>query len=156
VGQDLFLSDDPGVITYLGHPPVALQRTYQHASGQRLDLVLVGNAGDDSFLLFSHTPVTCYPGRLWQVVEHRRASALLDDRPMVAQYLLTEHAQTHYRQVTLFWYLWDSPNRDPKEGVLSVRLNLFVPPGMPEETALDQAWDFVRALFPVTVPWQRY
>jgi hypothetical protein len=156
VGPDEYIGDDPAVVFYLRHPTVALQRTYQHASGQRLTLAIIGNRGEDSFLLFSHTPETCYPGRLWQVVESRRESALLDQRPMYAQYLLTQHTKTGERLMVLFWYLWDTPQRDAQNGVLSVRVNLFLPPNQSEEVVLAQAWDFIRGLFPETVPFDRF
>ena len=160
VGEDKYIGDDPAVVFYLKHPTVALQRTYQAPSGQRVTLAVIGNVGEDSFLLFSHTPETCYPGRLWQVIESRRESTKLDGAtdspPMHAQYLLTEHAPSGERLLTLYWYLWDDPRRDSEEGVLSMRVNLFVPEDASEEEILEQAWDFVRALFPATIPWDRF
>lgn len=156
IGPDEYLGDDPAVVFYLKHPTVAFQRTFEDPSGQRLTLAVIGNKGEDSFLLFSHTPETCYPGRLWQVVENRRESAALDGQLMHAQYILTEHAETHQKLMVLFWYLWDNPQRDSKDGVLSIRVNLFIPPDGSEETILDQAWDFIRQLFPETVPWERF
>jgi EpsI family protein len=156
VGPDQYIGDDPAVVYYLGQPTVALQRTYQDPSGQKVTLIIVGNKGEDSFLLFSHTPETCYPGQLWQVVENRRESAMLDDQPMHAQYLLTEHAQTGEQLMVLFWYLWDNPQRDSRDGVLSIRVNLFLAPGQTEEEALAQIWSFVRVLFPRTIPWERF
>ena len=160
VGEDQYIGDDPSVVFYLKNPTVALQRTYQDPSGQRVTLAVIGNVGEDSFLLFSHTPETCYPGRLWQVVESRQESAQLDDapdsQPMYAQYLLTEHAPSGERLLTLFWYLWDDPRRASEEGVLSMRVNLFVPPGAREDEILEQAWDFVRELFPSTLSWERF
>ena len=58
--------------------------------------------------------------------------------------------------MVLYWYQWDSPQRDSEDGVLSVRVNLFIPPGQSEEAALARAWDFVSELFPVTIPWDRF
>lgn len=156
VGEDEYIADDPAVAFYLKEPTVALQRTYQDAAGQRLTLTIIGNKGEDSFLLFSHTPETCYPGQLWQVVESRQESALIGDQPMHAQYLLTQHAETGRRLMVLFWYLWETPQRDSDEGVLSVRVNLFIPPGESEGAVLTRAWDFVRLLFPTTVAWERF
>lgn len=165
VGDDRYVGDDPAVVFYLKHPTVALQRTYRDASGQDITLVIIGNKGNDSFLLFSHTPETCYPGRLWNVIENRRESAMLDapsrgsgieEQPMYAQYLLTEHAPTGRKLMVLFWYLWDDPRRDSKDGVLSIRVNLFIPPDVSEKVILERAWDFVRELFPGTVPWERF
>jgi EpsI family protein len=155
-GPDEFLADDPDVIYYLNHPTVALQRTYQDAEGHAVTLALIGNRGQDSFLLFSHTPETCYPGQLWNVVEKRQESALLDDQPMYAQYLLTQHAQTGRRLMVLFWYLWDDPRRDSEQGVLSMRVNVHLAADETPEQALARAWEFIRALFPATLPWQRF
>jgi hypothetical protein len=156
VGRDEYLADDPAIVRYLKHPPVALQRSYRDPSGQRLALVIIGNKGKDSFLLFSHTPETCYPHDLWQVIKRRQESAFLDDQPMYAQYLLTRHVQTDEKLMVLFWYLWDDPQRDSRDGVLSMRVNVFLLPGQTEEAALAHAWEFVRLLFPSTVPWERF
>jgi hypothetical protein len=156
VGEDQYIGDDPAVVEFLNQPTVALQRVYQDPAGHKVTLNIIGNKGDDSFLLFSHTPETCYPGRLWQVVENRRESALLDGEPMNAQYLLTQHAQSGDRLMVLFWYLWDNPQRRSEDGVLSLRVNMYLPPDGDEGPVLDQAWDFIRELFPETVPWERF
>lgn len=156
VGTDRNVADDPAIVYYLRHPTVALQRTYQHDSGRRVTLGIIGNKGDDSFLLFSHTPETCYPGLLYEVIHNQRESALLGDRPMHAQYLMTQHKDTGQRLMVLFWYLWENPERDSRDGVLSVRVNLFLSPEDTEEEALADAWDFVRTLFPSAVPWDRF
>jgi hypothetical protein len=164
-GEDENVANDPAVEFYLREPTVALRRIYEDKAGRRLALTVIGNKGEDSFLLFSHTPETCYPGRLWQVVENRRESAVLDtpqadtgnkDRAMYAQYLLTEHAETEDRLMVLYWYLWDDPQRRSEEGVLSVRVSLFIPPEETEEEALSRAWSFVRHLFPSTLQWDRF
>jgi hypothetical protein len=156
VGQDRHVADDPAVVFYLKHPTVALERTFQEPSGQQVTLTLIGNKGEESFLLFSHTPETCYPGRLWQVVDRRQVSTQIDDQPFYAQYLLTEHQETGQKLMVLFWYLWNGPERDSQDGVLSMRVNLFVPPGQSEEAVLARAWSFVRLLFPSAMPWERF
>jgi hypothetical protein len=156
LGPDEYIGDDPAVVFYLKQPTVALQRTYQDPSGQQISLAIIGNKGEDSYLLFSHTPETCYPGRLWQVIESRRESALLDDQPLYVQYLLTQHAETGEQLLVLFWYLWDNPQRDAQEGVLSMRLNLFLGPGESKEIALSRGWDLIRQIFPSTMPWERF
>lgn len=156
VGPDQDVVNDPSIVYYLGHPTVALRRSYIAPDGLALTLSVIGNKGDDSFLLFSHTPETCYPGRLWQVVEARRESAQIDDRPMHVQYLLTQHAETGQKLMVLYWYLWDNPQRDAGHGVLSVRVNLIVPPGQDEQAILSRAWEFIRTLFPATVAWNRF
>lgn len=156
VGKDRDVGDDPAVVFYLNHPTVALERAYRDPSGAELTLTIIGNKGEDSFLLFSHTPETCYPGRLWQIVENRREIAMIGGQPMHAQYLLTEHVETGQKLMVLFWYLWDDPERDSKDGVLSVRVNRFLSPGESEKIALNRAWEFVRLLFPETIPWDRF
>jgi hypothetical protein len=75
---------------------------------------------------------------------------------MYAQYLLTRHVQTGEQLMVLFWYLWDDPQRDSRDGVLSMRVNVFLLPGQTEEAVLAKAWGFVRLLFPSTVPWERF
>jgi EpsI family protein len=163
VGEDEYVGDDPDVVFYLKNPTVALQRQYQDGAGQTVTLAIIGNRGEDSFLLFSHTPETCYPGQLWQVVEKRQESTLLsppppgaEGQPMEAQYLLTEHGPSGRQLMVLYWYQWDDPRRDSEEGVLSVRVNLFIAEDQTPEQALERAWDFVRELFPEAIPWDRF
>ena len=155
-GEDEDLGDDPAVIEYLNHPTVALQRTYRHADGQRLVLALLGNRGDDSYLLFSHTPETCYPGRLWQTVDSGLESTSIAGQAVHVRYLLAEHLETRDRLVVMFWYLWDNPERDAQEGVLSMRLNLWVPAGESEQAVLARGWEFFQLLFPTALPWDRF
>jgi hypothetical protein len=147
---------DRAVLYYLGQPTVALSQQYQDEAGHVLSLVILGNVGEESFLLFSHTPETCLPGKLWSIAEKRRESAVLDDRPMYAEYLLTQHALNGQQQMVLYWYLWDNPGRDLERGVLSMRVHLYIGDGETPDDALARAWDFVRALFPATVPWSRF
>ena len=156
VGRDRDESQDPAVVDLLKRPSLALSRVYRDSSGALLTLTLVGHSGDESFLLFVHTPDLCYPFSQWQVLDKRRDSAPLDDRPMWAQYLLVRHQQTGQRLAVLYFYLWTGPQRDPRDGVLSLRVNLTIPPGASESAARARAWDFVRALFPSTVPWDRF
>ena len=155
-GADQDLSQDPLVAQYLGGPRVALQRFYVNADGQTLALVCIGNRGEESFLLFSHTPEICYPSSRWHLLANRRDQALLDDHSIFARYLFAEHAETGQRLLTLYWYLWDNPERDSRQGVLSLRLNLHLLPGQSEAAARDRVWGFARLLFPATVAWQRY
>lgn len=156
VGADEDISDDPGVVAYLKEPTVALQRTYQDAAGHRLVLAIVGNEGADSFLLFSHTPETCYPGRLWRELDREQQSTLISGLPVHVNYLFMEQMESGERLVVMYWYLWDNAQRDARQGVLSMRLNLFVAPGEGAEAALARGWDFLRLLFPTVVTWERF
>jgi len=155
-GSDEDLSQDPAVVDLLKSPPIALRRTYQDPSGQLLTLTLIGNRGEDSTQLFFHTPELCYPHFEWQVLTQRRESALLDDHPMSAQYMLARHTGTGAEQVVLYFYLWNDPQRDPKLGVLSVRVSLTIPLGESESAVRARGWDFIRGLFPATVLWDRF
>jgi hypothetical protein len=155
-GDDVYVNNDPSVIEYLGHPTIALSRTYQDSAGHYLTLSLLGNSGEDSYLLFSHTPETCLPGRLWKIVARDRKAIPIDDRSLYVQYLLTEYPGTDQRQIALYWYLWDTPERDSRAGVLSMRLYLFVSPGESEDDVLARAGDFLRQLFPSTIAWDRF
>ena len=156
VGHDVNIADDPQVASFFENPTVALRRTYQDAAGHTLTLVLIGNRGTESFALFSHTPEICYPGGQWQVIVNRREAGQLDDRPMFAHYLLTQHEESGQRLAVLFWYLWDNADRDAKDGILSMRVNLYLLPGESQEAALAAAWGFVRQLLPATVVWERF
>ena len=59
-------------------------------------------------------------------------------------------------QCTLYWYLWDNPQRDSRDGVLSVRVNLIYSPDESDEAMLEHAWEFIREMYPSTVPWDRF
>ena len=48
VGEDQNVANDPAVVYYLKNPTVALQRKYEHPSGQVVTLAIIGNTGDDS------------------------------------------------------------------------------------------------------------
>jgi hypothetical protein len=152
----VYVNKDPSIIEYLGHPTIALSRTYQDRAGRYLTLSLLGNSGEDSSLLFSHTLETCLPGRLWKIVESHRESIPIDDRSMHVQYLLTEHPGPGQRQIALYWYLWDTPERDSRAGVLSMRVYPFVSPGESEDAVLARPGDLVRQLFPATIVWDRF
>jgi hypothetical protein len=155
-GRDFDLRKDAGVQKFLADPPVAMQRDYSDASGQRLAFVIIGNKGDDSYLLFSHTPEICYPSSQWKVLVNEQASANLDTRPMYAHYLLTEYKASGQQMASLYWYLWTAPERDSKEGVLSMRVNVYLLKDQSAEEAAQRAWDFVRLLFPSTLNWKRF
>jgi len=73
-----------------------------------------------------------------------------------AQCLLTEHADTGEKLMVLYWYLWDNPQRDSRDGVLSVRVNLTYSLDESDEAMLERAWEFIREMFPSTVPWDRF
>jgi hypothetical protein len=58
VGRDEYLADDPAIVRYLNHPPVALQRSYRDPSGQRLALVIIGKKTAFSFSAIPQRPAT--------------------------------------------------------------------------------------------------
>ena len=90
------------------------------------------------------------------MLENRQESSTIDGQPVHVRYLRMEHQETGERLLVLFWYLWDNPQRDAREGVLSMRLNLFVAPDESEEEVLARGWDFFRLLFPTALPWERF
>ena len=103
------IADDPGVVTYLNHPTVALKRTYQDPSGQRLTLVIIGNEGEDSFLLFSHTPEICYSSRAQTIIDQRQRVRLPIWKDSVEEFwALTFQANDLDKAVSRTYYAWST------------------------------------------------
>jgi hypothetical protein len=54
----------------------------------------------------------------------------------------------------LYWYLWPDINRDPEQGVLTMRVH--IPVVTTDEDAVAAGVDFLRALFPQVISWHRF
>lgn len=144
---------DPMVNTWFDNPEVAFQRAYTNDRGDLVWLSVFGSRGPKSFRLFEHTPKTCYPLAGWQM---RRED--VDAIPVGTGrfYTLRGFAGNGEQElVVLYWYLWDNPQRDPADGVLSFRVS--TPIRTTEEEALRVLKeDFLPHLFIDVVPWRRF
>ena len=119
-------------------------------------LTFIGHRGPRSFRLFEHTPTICYPLQGWTMLEDRVDTVPLDGGTLNVQRGLARNEDDGQEIVVLYWYLWDTPGRDPKDGILSVRLSAFVTTSEDDAATLLKR-DFIPALFPAVVPtWHRF
>lgn len=144
---------DPLVNVWFDNPEVALQRAYRNDRGDLVWLSVFGSRGPRSFRLFEHTPRTCYPLAGWPM---RRED--LDTIPVGTGHMYAQRGfagNGDQQLVVLYWYLWDNPQRDPADGVLSFRVS--TPIRTTEAEALRVLKEeFLPHLFTDVVPWHRF
>jgi len=136
---------------WYGNPEVSVTRAYGDDHGNRLFFSIIGSRGGKSFHLFEHTALTCYPGSGWRIVDVGLEPIEIGDSSVSVQRVVTEKGQL--RRITLYWYLWTDPERDPEKGVLSVTLHANV--AKSDEETLETLREFFRLLFPTVMPWRR-
>lgn len=134
------------------NPDLALSDLYQDDRGHQAWFSTFGSRGRKSYFLFEHTPITSYPAAGWTLVENGVAPVPIgSSRIFVQKATLTKDRE---RRVVFYWYLWPDINRDPEQGVLTIRLH--VPVVSTDEDAVDAGVDFIRALFPQVISWHRF
>ena len=150
-GEEMPVS--PATRTWFDNPEVAFQRAYRNARGDLVWLSVFGSRGPKSFRLFEHTPKTCYPLAGWRM---RRED--VDAIPIGAGKFYAQRgfaANGEQQLVVLYWYLWDNPQRDPADGVLSFRVSTPIRTTEAEALHVLKA-DFLPRLFTDVVPWHRF
>lgn len=145
----------PQVPELYGDPEVAFQRAYQNTGGDVVWLTLIGHRGPPSFRLFEHTPTICYPSQGWTMLKESVDTVPVSGGSLYTQRGLARNEADGTQIVVLYWYLWDTEARDPKDGILSVRISTPLR-GSEEQAAALLKEDFIPALFPVVVPWRRF
>lgn len=144
---------EPEIVEWFDAPVVALQRSYTDDRGRLVWLAIFGHRGPASFRLFEHTPASCYPLSGWSLTDQGLESIRLGGG--------TLHAQRSYARsggdelVVLYWYLWDNPRRDTRDGVLSIRVSAPVV-GSREEALRMLKEDFIPQLLTGVIPWHRF
>lgn len=146
---------NPQVDSLYGNPEVAFQRAYINPAGQLVWLTFIGHRGAPSFHLFEHTPTICYPLGGYAMLRESVDSIPVRNGQFYAQRALVLNEADQSQLVLLYWYLWETEARDPKDGILSIRLNTPVTSTEAAAVALLKQ-DFIPALFPVVVPWRRF
>jgi len=134
------------------NPDLALSNLYHDAHGHQAWFSIFGSRGRKSYFLFEHTPITSYPAAGWTLVENGVVPVPIGSRRLFVQKATL--AKARERRVVLYWYLWSDLNRDPEEGVLTLRLH--VPVISTDQDAFDAGADFIRALFPQVITWHRF
>ena len=146
---------DPAIDAGFGSPDVVIERTYRRADGELIWFTALGSKGDKSFFLFEHTPNLCYPVSGWQIqsFETEGLPQVAGTRPLPVNRGVAQGDQGEL--VFLFFYVWESPARDPNRGVLSVRIAAPVS-DTPEATFQMLSKDFLPQIFPRTLRWSRF
>lgn len=150
-GKELPLG--PEIDEWFDNPEVALQREYRNPDGDIVWLSIFGSRGPKSFRLFEHTPATCYPLSGWTMTEEDLDQIQIGDGKIYAQRGFAVNSP--HELIVLYFYLWDSPVRDPSEGVLSVRVSAPILANETQTLHLLKR-DFLPYLFTDVVPWRRF
>jgi Protein of unknown function (DUF3485) len=134
------------------NPDLALSNLYQDDRGHQAWFSVFGSRGRKSYFLFEHTPITSYPAAGWTLIENGVAPVTIGaSRIFVQQATLSKDNE---RRIVFYWYLWSDFDRDPAQGVLTVRLH--VPVVSTDQDAVDAGADFIRALYPQVIAWHRF
>ncbi len=140
------------VDAWFENPDLAVSSIYRDSRGHQLWLSAFGSRGQNSYYLFEHTPVTSYPAAGWTLVEKSVAPIAIGDKSLYVQKATL--SKDGERRVVLYWYLWSDLNRDPEQGVMTMRLH--IPVVSTDADALVAGTDFLRTLFPQVVGWHRF
>ena len=138
---------------YLSYPEVSIERTYWREDGEIVWLTVFGSRGAKSFRLFEHTPETCYPLDGWSVGVFGPILLPLGPRPLPVNRGIALGPDGEL--VFLYFYLWNSPDRDSDRGVLTCRIAAPVS-ATAERTLAMLADDFVPLLLGPTIAWSRF
>ena len=141
----------PEIKEWLEDPDLALSTLYRNDRGQPLWLSVFGSKSSKSYFLFEHTPITSYPAAGWNLVDHGVMPVSLGSNNIYVQ--SAKLIKDNERRIVLYWYLWSDFNRDPEQGVLTMRLH--IPVVTTDEDAVAAGADFLRTLFQV-ISWHRF
>ena len=149
-GEDV--PPDREMIKWFKKPDLAIMRLFTDGEGNWIYLSILGNRGSKSFTLFEHTPLTCYPANGWRTIDQGLEPIEMGDSEVYAQRFIGQKGEK--RLLILYWYLWTNPGRDPKDGVLAIRIHSTIEGSVAETLEREKA--FFRLLFPVVLPWHRF
>jgi len=147
---------DPAVDEWFRQPELVIERTYRRPDGELIWFSAFGSRSSKSYHLFEHTPDTCYPLGGWNIQSFApRPIALADGpRPLTVNRGVARKSDGT-ELVFMYFYLWREPGRDPRDGVISLRLASPVRSDVASTHAL-LAEDFLPRLFSGTAAWRRF
>ncbi len=134
------------------NPDLALTNLYRDERGNQIWFSVFGSKSSKSYFLFEHTPITSYPAAGWNLVDHGVMPVPLGSNNIYVQSATL--TKDNERRIVLYWYLWPDFNRDPEQGVLTMRLH--IPVVTTDEDAAAAGADFLRTLFPQVISWHRF
>lgn len=144
---------DTAVDVYLDRPDLTLERTYWRPDGEVVWVTAFGSRGAKSFRLFEHTPETCYPLGGWAIERFGRELVALGPLPLPVN--LGVASGPEGQMVFLYFYVWDSPDRDSELGVLTFRVAAPVS-GAVARTRAMLTEEFLPNMLGPTIPWSRF
>ncbi|MFQ5341745.1 MAG: exosortase-associated EpsI family protein [Anaerolineae bacterium] len=144
---------EPEVAQWFDDPEVADRREYRNAEGDIVWLSVFGSRGPKSFRLFEHTPATCYPLSGWTMIQEDQDAIAIGNGELLVQRGFAVSGD--HELTVLYLYLWDSPNRDPADGVVSIRVAAPIRTDEAETLRLVKQ-DFLPHLFTDVIPWRRF
>jgi hypothetical protein len=147
------LPNGPEIDAWFDRPVVAIQRAYTDPAGHLVWLAVFGHHGPQSFHLFEHTPASCYPLSGWTMTAEDRDTIPVGRGVIHARRGFARNGDQ--RLVVLYWYLWDNPQRNPDDGVLSIRISTPIVESDAATLRLLKA-RFVPLLFTDVLPWHRF
>lgn len=132
-------------------PDLVLRRQYANPTGHVLWLTVIASHGAKSFHLFEHTPEICYGGS-WRAIHEDIQRIKVKGNWLAVNRGVYE--QPGQKQVVYHWYQWNSPARDPEQGIASWRLYADCSQGL--DDAEKQLAGFISLLFDEVLPWHRF
>lgn len=142
----------PEVDQWFENPDLAISTIYNDDHNHQLWFSIFGSRSKKSYALFEHTPITSYPAAGWTLIENGVAPVTIGDKTIHVQKATL--AKDKERRVALYWYLWTDFNRDPEQGVMTMRLH--IPVVTTDDDAFQAGQDFLRQVFPQVVTWKRF
>ncbi|MFQ6001179.1 MAG: exosortase-associated EpsI family protein [Anaerolineae bacterium] len=149
-GEDI--PPDQEMMKWFKNPDIAIMRLFTNEEGDWIYLSILGNRGSKSFSLFEHTPLTCYPANGWRTIDQGLEPIEIGDSEVYVQRFIGQTGER--RLLILYWYLWTNPGRDPKDGVLAIRIHSAIEGSVAQTLEMEK--DFFRLLFPMVLPWHRF
>ncbi len=149
IGTDLGPSAE--IEALYAQPDLVLRRRYANPMGRVLWLTVIASHGAKSFHLFEHTPEICYGGS-WRVLQEDLQRIRLKGGWLAVRQGVYE--QPGQKQVVYHWYQWNSPARDPEQGIATWRLYADCSQGL--DDAEKELAGFVNLLFDEVLPWHRF
>jgi hypothetical protein len=147
-GSDLPITED--IRRYI-NPDHALHRVYSNAAGEVVYLSLFGSKGPKTFSLFEHTPLICFPANGWTVTAEGVIAMPVGSSQMFVRQVRATLGTAGY--AAMYWYIWESTDRNAEKGVTSVRVYATSAAG--EEAAFAAEQRFLQQLFNEVLAWRR-
>jgi hypothetical protein len=147
-GSDLPITDD---IKQFLNPDEALNRLYTNIDGQVVYFSVFGSRGGKTFTIFEHTPAICFPNAGWTTTGQETVAMPVGGSQMYVHQVRAQRDGAGY--VAMYWYVWESVDRNAEKGVSSVRIYATDTRGVAAAAAANT--EFLQQLFTEVLSWRR-